>query len=64
MTCITKTTYIDNIDSDLNGYVEIGIRNKKAFIQHGTCKVLNRDNINNLECYQAFKMAIRIAKNY
>lgn len=29
MTCITKTTYVDNIDSELKGYVEIGIRDKK-----------------------------------
>ena len=64
MTCITKTTYIDNISSDMKGYVEVGIRGKKAFIQHGTCKVLNKDNINNLDRYQAYKIAIRIAKNY
>lgn len=64
MTCITKTTYVDNIDSELKGYVEIGIRDKKAYVKHKTCEVINKDNINNLEKYQAFKHAIEIAKCY
>lgn len=64
MTLITKTTYVDNLDSELKGFVEIGIRGKKAFVERKTCKVINRDNINNLERYQAFKLALSIAKDY
>ena len=64
MTLITKTTYVDNLDSELKGCVEIGIRNKKAFVERKTCKVVNRDNIDNLERYQAFKIALGIAKDY
>lgn len=63
MSLVTKTTYIDNWESEIENTVEIGIGKKKAFIEHGTCKVINRDNIKNLERYQAFKLALRIAKD-
>lgn len=35
MTLVTKTTYIDNWESEIEGTVEIGINRKKAFIKKG-----------------------------
>ena len=61
---ITKTTLIDNWDSELKNHVEVIIGNKKAFIEHGKCTIINRDNIKNLEKYQAFKLAMKMCKNY
>ena len=64
MTLITQTTYIDNFDSEIQGAIEIGVRDKKAFILLGTQKVYNKDNIKGLEKYQAFKIALNVAKDY
>lgn len=64
MSPVTKTTYIDNFESAIPNTIEVGIGKKKAFIEHGSCKVINRDNIKNLENYQAFKLAKKIARNF
>lgn len=64
MSPVTKTTYIDNFDSEIEGTIEIGIGKKKAFIEHNTGKIINRDNIPKLETYQAFKLALQITENY
>lgn len=45
MTPVTKTTYVDNADSEMQGYIEVGFREKKAFIKKGTLEIINRDNI-------------------
>ena len=45
MSRVTKTTYIDNWNSEIEGSVEIGVGKKKTFIEHRTCKIINRDNI-------------------
>ena len=62
MSPVTKTTYVDNWNSEIEDTVEIGIGKKKAFIKHKTCKIINRDNIPKLETYQAFRLALHIAK--
>lgn len=63
MVLVSTTQYIDNKTSEMEGYVEVGIRNKKAFIKHKTGEVINRDNIKNLESFKAFKMALELAKS-
>lgn len=45
MSLVTKTTYVDNWNSEIEGTVEIGIGKKKTFIEHRTCKIINRDNM-------------------
>ena len=62
MSPVTKNTYIDNWNSEIEGTVEIGVGKKKAFVEHRTCKIINRDNISKLETYQAFRLALHIAK--
>lgn len=64
MTPITKTTYVDNWDSKLPNTVEIGIGNKKAFIEHKTGKLINNDGIKNIEKHQAYKLGRKIALGY
>lgn len=64
MTPITKTTYVDNWDSKLPNTVEIGIGNKKAFIEHKTGKLINNDGIKNIEKYQAYRLGRKIALEY
>ena len=62
MTPITKTSYVDNFDSEKEGYVEVGYRKKKAFIKQGTLEVVNPDNIPlNL---QAMAMGVVIADEH
>jgi len=63
MVLVSATQYIDNKDSEMEGYVEVSIRNKKAFIKHRTGEVINRDSIKNLESFKAFKMALELAKS-
>lgn len=58
-TSITKTTGVDNFDSEEVGYVEVWKGNKKAFIQHRSLEVFNRDNLPlNLD---AMALAVTIA---
>lgn len=64
MTPITKTTYIDNWESEIPNTVEIGIGNKKVFIKHKTGEVINKCNIKNIEKYQAYKLGRKIALGY
>lgn len=64
MTLVTNNTYIDNFDSEIKNTIEIGIKNKKAFVERKTGILINRDNIKNIEKYQAYKLAIKLAKQY
>lgn len=61
MILVSMTQYVDNEGSEMEGYVEVGIGDRKAFIKHGTGEVINRDNINNLESKKAFKKALELA---
>ena len=61
MSPITKITYIDNWNPKLPDTVEIGIGNKKAFIEHKTGKLINNDGIKNIEKYQAYRLGRKIA---
>lgn len=61
MTPVTKTTYVDNWSSKIPNTVEIGIRNQKAFIEHKTGRLINDDNIKNIEKYQAYRLGRKIA---
>lgn len=42
---VTKNSYIDNEDSLMKGYVEVGYHDKKAFVKHYTLEIVNEDNI-------------------
>ena len=56
---VTKTTYVDIFDSAMPGHVEIGYRNKKAWIKRGTLEIINPAGIPlNL---QAMALALSIA---
>ena len=64
MTPVTKTTYIDNWSSEIPNTVEIGVGKKRAFVEHKTGRLINRDNISRIEQYQAYKIGKQIALDY